>query len=537
MKRAIIYARVSTDEQAEKGYSLQTQLEAMREYAAKNGMTTVRELQDDYSGAKIDRPALDTLRAMLESKEADAVIVYAADRLSRNLAHSLILREEFNRAGVELHYVNRGKSEDTAESRLMENIEGVIAEFEREKIRERMRRGKIGKAKAGKWAGYGRAPYPFRQVGKGRDARLEIDEAQAAIVRRIVDMFLGQNGYPRMGLIPIAKRLTAEGVPTAYGARGWRTGVIRLLLTGKEILGIFERMGQTLEFPELAIIDIQVWDEIQAVMQANRNLTSRTRSYPYLFSGFVKCTCGGGMCGRHLGMGNSLRYRYYHYICQRRAAQKHLVDCKERGINVKILEPLVWNWLVDLLTDEAKLEKGLREMVVNRENELAKLRARHSDTEKLIRQKDKQIDQLRADLRGLTSHSARTAILNDIDLLGTEKDSLVAEQKTIDAELETRTITDADLETIRKYARDVRRKLNGKPTYEEKRALFASIDLRIQLRHNETNPKQRELFVTCGLYPKGKTLPLRARLNATAHSSFYGGNSPSSKSWNIASIF
>lgn len=533
MKRAIIYARVSTDEQAEKGYSLQTQLEAMREYAAKNGMTIARELSDDYSGAKLDRPALDTLRAMLERKEADAVIVYAADRLSRNLAHSLILREEFNRASVELHYVNRGKSEDTAESRLMENIEGVIAEFEREKIRERLRRGKIGKAKAGKWAGYGRAPYPFRQVGKGRDACLEINEEQAAIVRRIVDMFLGRNGYKRMGIIPIAKRLTAEGVPTATRARGWRTTVIRLLLIGKENLGIFNRMGQTLEFPELAVIDRETWDEIQAVMAANRSLISRTRLYPYLFSGFVKCTCGGGMCGRRIGR----VYRYFYYICQRHAAQKHLVDCKEKGINVEILEPLVWNWLVDLLTDEAKLEKGLREMVANRENELAKLRARHSDTEKLIHQKDKQIDQLRADLRELTSQSARMAILKEIDLLGKEKDSLFAEQQTIDAELEKRAITDADLETIRRYAREIRRKLNGEPTYEEKRALFASIDLRVQLRHNEINEKERELFVTCGLMPKGKSLALRRRLNATADSSFYGGSSASSKKWSTVLIF
>src|SRR5581483_163243 len=195
MKRAILYARVSTDEQAEKGYSLQTQIDAMREYAAQNGMTIVRELCDDYSGAKLDRPALDTLRALLERKEADAVIVYAADRLSRNLAHLLILREEFNRAGIELHYMNRGKSENTAESRLMENVEGVIAEYEREKIKERTRRGKLAKAKAGKWVGAGFVPYGFRKVGVKQDSRLEIDEQEARIVRRIFDMYVGENGY------------------------------------------------------------------------------------------------------------------------------------------------------------------------------------------------------------------------------------------------------------------------------------------------------------------------------------------------------
>lgn len=533
MKRAIIYARVSTDDQAEKGYSLPTQLEAMRQYAAAHGLQVVRELQDDYSGAKLDRPALDTLRGMLERKEADAVIVYAADRLSRSLAHLLILREEFNRAGIELHYVNRGKSDNTAESRLTENIEGVIAEFEREKIKERTRRGKLAKAKAGKWVGSGRAPYPFRQVGKGSEARLEIDEAQATVVRRIVDMLLGRNGYERMGFIRIAKQLTAEGVPTAKpGARGWRTGVIHLLLTGKEILGIFERMGTVLEYPELAIIDRETFDQVQAVLEQNRRLSRRKRSYPYLFSGFAKCACGGGLCGRHIGK----VYRYHYYICQRRGAQPHLIECKERGTNVEIFEPVVWNWLVELLTDDAKLEKGIRAHIESRESELSKARERRALTEGLIRRADKQIARLTADLRELESQAGRAALRADIDRIGKEKDALQNTLAEIDAALDQRELKEADIETIRATARKIRAKLQGKLTYEDKRALFAAIDLQIELRHNENNEKERELFVTCALISEGESLPLRGRLNSTAGSRFYGGNSPSSKSWNIALI-
>lgn len=512
MKRAIIYARVSTDEQAEKGYSLQTQVEQMREYAKQHGMEVACELRDEgQSGAKLNRPALDELRRLLELKEADAVIVFAADRLSRNLAHLLILREEFNRAGVELHYTNRGKSQDTAESRLLENVEGVIAEFEREKIRERTRRGKIAKAKAGKWVGTGRAPYGFRQVGKGADARLEIDEAQAAIVRRIVDMFLGRNGYEQMSIRAISQQLFAQGVPTAYGApaRGWWRDVLRNLLKGRELVGIFVRYGSVLEFPELAIIDRATWDEVQAVLEQNKHRQASNRRYEYLLSGFVKCTCGYKLLGACFQKYKTIPYRYY--ACRGyKGESRHLVHCNEKGINVDILDPLVWNWLVDLFTDEAKLEKGLREMVANRENELAKLRARRVDTAKLIRQKDKDTDQLRADLRGLTSKSGRAAILKDIDLLGTEKDSLLVEQQTIDAELGKREITDADVETIREYARNVRRKLNGKPTYGEKRALFRMLNLGIEVQHNGNG---REVNITCALPNSEKTVPLPPRKN------------------------
>ncbi len=508
MKRAIIYARVSTDDQAEKGYSLPTQLEAMRIYAEANGMKVVRELQDDISGAKLDRPALDTLRAMLERKEADAVIVYAADRLSRNLAHLLILREEFNRAGVELHYANRGKSQDTAESRLLENVEGVIAEFEREKIKERTRRGKFAKIKAGKWIGNGTAPYPFRQVGKGADARLEIDQEQAALVRRIVDMLLGQNGYMPVGINSIARQLTAEGVPTANKARGWRTCFLRRLLSNKELLGIFERMGILVELPDLAILDRETFDRAQDVLKHNRLASMRARSYPYVFSGFARCVCGRLLCGTQIGKKESGDYHYY--MCGARIHDRHLTDCKEGSINVKIFEPLVWNWLIELLTDSAKLEKGIYKYFESRESELSKTRERRALTLDLMRRADRKMQNLSADLSEMESRAGRAALRADIDRLGKEKDALSAALVEIDALLARREVTDTDIATIRATARDIRAKLERKPTYEQSRALFAVLDLKIKLRHNENG---RELFVTCGLALDGQTLAIKPRLN------------------------
>ena len=165
-KRAVLYARVSTDEQAEHGYSLSTQLAAMRDYVAENGFVIVDEITDDYSGAKLDRQGLDRVRSMIEQHDIDAVVVYASDRLTRNLAHSLILREEWQRAGIELHTVARGKSENSAEGRLTENVEAVIAEYEREKIRERSRRGRVAKAAAGKWVGNSRPPFGYKRIGQ-----------------------------------------------------------------------------------------------------------------------------------------------------------------------------------------------------------------------------------------------------------------------------------------------------------------------------------------------------------------------------------
>ncbi len=103
-KRVVLYARVSTDEQAEKGYSLPTQLEACRKYAQVHGLDVVCEISDDYTGTSLDRPGLDQLRGMIARREVEAVIVYTSDRWSRKLAHMLILREEFMLAGVEFAF-------------------------------------------------------------------------------------------------------------------------------------------------------------------------------------------------------------------------------------------------------------------------------------------------------------------------------------------------------------------------------------------------------------------------------------------------
>src|SRR5687767_4675824 len=95
--RAVLYARVSTDEQGEYGYSLTTQIQAMRQYCQEHGLKPIQEFQEDYTGTKLDRPELDKARRMFDKHQADALVVYTGDRFARKAAHSLILREEWQR--------------------------------------------------------------------------------------------------------------------------------------------------------------------------------------------------------------------------------------------------------------------------------------------------------------------------------------------------------------------------------------------------------------------------------------------------------
>jgi site-specific DNA recombinase len=113
-KKAILYARVSTDEQAERGYSLGTQLSAMRDYARRQGFDIAEAFKEHYTGTTLERPELDKARALLAAGEADAIIVHASDRLTRDLGDLRFLRDDWQSLGIELHYVNRGKAEKYA---------------------------------------------------------------------------------------------------------------------------------------------------------------------------------------------------------------------------------------------------------------------------------------------------------------------------------------------------------------------------------------------------------------------------------------
>jgi len=137
-KQVAIYARVSTDEQA-KGYSLQTQLEACQNYARERGYTVTETFADDYTGAVMDRPALNKLRDLIALETIEAVIVYDVDRLARKSAYQVLIEEEFKRAGVLIEFV-MGQYDDSDEGRLQKQIKGVIAEYEKAKILERSKR-------------------------------------------------------------------------------------------------------------------------------------------------------------------------------------------------------------------------------------------------------------------------------------------------------------------------------------------------------------------------------------------------------------
>jgi site-specific DNA recombinase len=185
-KRAILYTRVSTGEQARSGYSLAQQLEALRDYAAREGYEVLQEITDPgQSGVTLARPGLDRVRDLMAAGGASVVLAQDRDRFAREPAYHYLLRQEFEEHGAKMCALN-DRGDETPEGELTDGIMDQLAKFERAKTAERTRRGKLRKAREGKVVGTHAPRYGFK-FNATKDA-YEVNEAEMEVVRRIFHM-------------------------------------------------------------------------------------------------------------------------------------------------------------------------------------------------------------------------------------------------------------------------------------------------------------------------------------------------------------
>lgn len=384
---AATYVRVSTDEQAEHGYSLGHQREQCRERALALGAADVQEYADEgVSGAVLDRPGLSALRAAVKAGAIGLVVVYDPDRLARKLAYQLLVTDEIEAAGARLDFVNF-EWRNTPEGQLFYALRGAVAQYEKEKIRERTMAGRRQKAKAGKmpsgFAAYGYTYEPERQT-------LILNPTEAPVVQRIFHLLISEG----MGINGIANRLTEDGIPTRRGAPAWHRVVVRQILQNPVYTGTFyaNRMDcagmglnrhlapdqrramqmrareEWIPIPVPAILDEPTWRRAQEIIaQARRLMHTQVRS-PYLLSGLVSCgICGLPMVGTRR---NHWGRRVRGYTCRRAWAGAKSAGCG-RFVRADPLEEAIWarviGWVADpdvLVATVTGDSAGMRERVM-----------------------------------------------------------------------------------------------------------------------------------------------------------------------------
>lgn len=225
--RAGLYLRVSTEGQAANGVSLGVQEERLRSYCAAKDWEVAKVYRDEGASAKtLDRPALQALLADVKAKALDAVVVLKLDRLTRSVRDLGTLIETFERRGVALVSLGESIDASTAAGRLMLNVIGSVAQWERETVSERTKQAMSHMRQH--LEVYGHEPYGYRRAGK----TLEPVEEELKVVVRIQEMLAGG-----ASLRKIVAALDADGVPTKNGGK-WAPQTVAGILSNPIYQGI-----------------------------------------------------------------------------------------------------------------------------------------------------------------------------------------------------------------------------------------------------------------------------------------------------------
>jgi site-specific DNA recombinase len=370
------YARVSTEAQEARG-TIGSQLEALRAKVAAEGDELVAEFIDDgISGARLDRPGLDALRDAAEQGSIEAVWCLSPDRLARSFAYQMLVLDELSRLGVVVYFTDTPPIDSDPEARLLVQVQGVIAEYEKAKFAERERRGKLYRSRAGEVLSR-KVPYGYRRVPRGPEgpAHVVVHDQEAAMVRRIFADFLGG-----AGVRSLARALAAEGVPSPESRPVWPLATVGRLLHNEAYVGrlfwnrrrtsydpsirrIREARRPREEWAQIPIPAIVSEETFEAVQRAARNNTifspRRTEPGTFLLRRLVRCGhCGVKLAAHRARSGHGVA-RYYtcpHHDPVRAGGEDR--RCPERSARADELDAFVFDQVRQLLARPDLLSAG-----------------------------------------------------------------------------------------------------------------------------------------------------------------------------------
>jgi site-specific DNA recombinase len=403
------YARVSSETQA-RDHTIDSQVAALKERIAADGFQLEPDhsyVDDGFSGTNLQRLALEKLRDAVAGGHVERIYVHAPDRLARSHVHQVVLIDEFRRGGAEVVFLNRAIG-DTAEDNLLLQVQGIIAEYERVKILERVRRGRLHAARSGAVSALTGAPFGYRYICRdqgGGVARFEIIEDEADIVRRIFAWV----GLDRLSMREVCRRLQRMGCRSPRGLQQWCITTIHGMLAnpayiGRAALGrsrvvpaeprlrLIRRnsrpvpsatrrvAGTREEWIEIAVpalVDAATFAAARAQLDENRRRKRESLRGPrWLLQGLTVCRC----CGyayyvktSALSPTDRSKGTRHYYRCI--GADAHRFNgaskCSNPTVRGDRLEQMVWDQVRQLLEDPSRVAHEYRRRIIGQVSDRA----------------------------------------------------------------------------------------------------------------------------------------------------------------------
>ena len=461
-----LYARVSTPNQQQEG-TIASQVQSLHLYIHQHGwslLPTHEYIDEGISGARLDRPALDRLRDCAQRGEFDAVVVLSPDRLARNYAHQWLLIEEFEKLQVQWIFLQNPFG-DTPQGKLLTQMQGMMAEYERAQIHERTRRGRLEKARRGEFIPWAFSCYGYQYLPKrhGCAPHVAIDPAQAEVVRQLYRSVVEE----QLSCRQLTKRLNAARTPTPSGKNQvWHAGTVRAILTNRVYTGQarynyrqpvlpkyrkadetqlhYLKTGRSYRPPEEwvwseapVIIAVELFEKAQLQLQRNAEVARkmyRPTSRRYLLRTVVKCgECGLGMVAAHQRSVGK-KYDYLYYACKGHSPLTcgRMTKCTSRRVRADRLDAVVWNSLSELLRTPALLPHLHQSWAQTKQHDLTALTAQQ---EHLLQRKcrvERQSERL------LDAYQTEIITLSELQL---RRQKLTTELQHLDRELQQLTHT------------------------------------------------------------------------------------------------
>ena len=402
MKIAVIYARVSSEQQREER-TIASQTAALIEFARSHDLEVPKEwvFEDaGYSGATLERPGLERVRDLAAEGQIQAVLAYAPDRLSRKYAYQVLLIEEFARHGVETLFVKAPQG-TSAEDQLLVQFQGMIAEYERAQILERSRRGKRHRARSGEVSVLSGAPYGYRYIRKTDEAPASylVIDVEARVVQRVYEMYTVEG----LSMGEITRRLNAEGIPTRKQSSRWERSVVWAMLRNPAYRGaaafgktrVADRIRVTralrrrggivssnsigherpreewIEIPVPALVSEESFARAQELLHENKIRSRRRTITPSVVQGLVSCQKCGYAFSRTSTYTTARKLHYYKCIGSDSWRKLGGPVCDNRMVRQDLLDQIVWAEVIRLLEDPMLIQQELdRRLTAARSSDL-----------------------------------------------------------------------------------------------------------------------------------------------------------------------
>jgi site-specific DNA recombinase len=389
--KVAIYARVSTEKQEEQK-TIESQIAEVKALIEQNGDTLFETYRDEgYSGTILARPSLDRLRDEVRKQSFEKVYIHSPDRLARKYAYQVLILDELKKYNVEVVFKNM-KTAETPEDHMLLGLQGIVAEYEKVKIVERTRRGRLFRAKSNHVIGnippYGYVCIPKNQSDTGF-AQYKINESEANIVKLVYKWLTEE----QLTTYKIIDRLQTQGIMARKGKR-WARSSVHKILRNETYCGVtyynkhycipsnieqekgkYSRRENTLlrTRPKEEWIPIQVLPIISKVtfvlaqnqLKQNALMSDRNTKHTYLLKGLLKC-------GREMGSMHGIPVhgkRYYR--CYFKSKLSSPIPCKSSSIKTDTIETIVWDSMLDLLSNPDLIKTQFEKWRIKKEKEIS----------------------------------------------------------------------------------------------------------------------------------------------------------------------